>query len=151
MRDVVGSLFLRGGFSPENFPDLFYPLSVAAFVFLIGTVVLYNVQTRRHRHHPPLLDLQEWLLWTGLAFFGLLLVYATFKFYFIFVLVTLVIGIGTFIWIRFVRFPPLIATYNKILRRDRFLSQKRYNDPDATIRTKSTKRSRVKSKASKKR
>ena len=56
--------------------------------------MLYNVQTRRLHHHPPLVTLQEWLLWTGLTVFGLLLVYAIFKFYFVFVLVTIVIGLG---------------------------------------------------------
>jgi hypothetical protein len=149
-QDLIGSLFLAGGFDPRTFPDLFYPISVAAFVFLIGTIVLYNVQTRRLHRHPPLLNLQEWLFWTGLAVFGLLLVYATFKFYFIFVLVTLVVGIGTMIWIRFIRFPPLIKTYNAILRREQYLSQKRYKTPDSTIRSKSQ-RPRAKPKAKKKR
>lgn len=143
---ILDSLFLEGGFSPDNFQDLFYPVSVAAFVFLIGTVVLYNVQTRRLRHHPVLVNLNEWLFWTGLAVFGLLLVYAIFKFYFIFVLITLVVGIGTMVWIRFVRFPPLIAAYNSILRREQYLAQKRYRSPEATIRAKGKQRPRTKSK-----
>jgi hypothetical protein len=142
----LDSLFLDGGFSPENFPDLFYPISAAAFVLLIAAVVLYNVQTRRLHRHPPLVTLQEWLLWTALAVFGLLLVYAIFKFYFIFVLLTLVVGLATFVWIRFVRFPPLIAVYNQVLRRERFLSQARYRDPDATIRTRAKAKPRAKSK-----
>jgi hypothetical protein len=144
--DFLGSLFMDGGFSPQNFSDLFYPIAVAALVFLVGTVILYNVQTRRLHRHPPLVALQEWLLWTGLAVFGLLLVYCTFKFYFAFVLVTLIIGLAVFIWIRFVRFPPLIEAYNQALRRERFLSQKRYRDPDSTIR-----RSRSKASARKRR
>lgn len=142
---IVDSLFLAGGFSPENFPDLFYPVSVASFVLLVAAIVLYNVQTRRLHRHPPLVALQEWLFWTGLAVFGLLLVYAIFKFYFIFVLLTLVIGLGTFVWIRFFRFPPLIQTYNQVLRRERFLSQKRFRDPDSTIRSRS--KSKIKSKS----
>jgi hypothetical protein len=136
--DFLDSLFERGGFSPQNFPDLFYPVSVAAFLLLIGTVVLYNVQTRRLHRHPPLVSLQEWLLWTGLAVFGLLLVYAIFKFYFIFVLVTIVVGCAVFAWIRFVHFPPLIQTYNQVLRRERSLSQKRFSDASATIRSRSS-------------
>jgi hypothetical protein len=133
--DIIGSLFKVGGFSPGNFPDLFYPVAAAAFVFFIATIILYNVQTRRFHHHPPLLNLQEWLLWTGLAVFGLLLVYAVFKFYFAFVLVTVIVGIGAFVWIRFIRFPPIIEGYNQALRRERFLSQKRFRDADATIRS----------------
>lgn len=132
---ILDSLFLAGGFSPQNFPDLFYPVSAAALVLLVAAIVLYNVQTRRLRHHPPLVTLQEWLFWTGLAVFGLLLVYAIFKFYFVFVLVTLVIGLGVFVWIRFFLFPPRIEAYNQALRRERFLNQKRFRDPDATIRS----------------
>jgi hypothetical protein len=133
--DLLGSLFRDEGFSPQNFPDLFYPVAVASLAFLVGTVILYNVQTRRLHHHPPLVALQEWLLWTGLAVFGLLFVYCVFKFYFIFVLVTLVVGVAVFIWIRFVRFPPLIAAYNEALRRERFQAQKRFRDADSTIRS----------------
>ncbi len=146
-QSFLDSLFLAGGFGPENFPDLFYPISVAALVFLIGTVVLYNVQTRRLHRHPPLVNLQEWLFWTGLSVFGLLLVYAIFKFYFVFVLITLVVGIGTMIWIRFYRFPPLIRAYNAILRREQYQSQKRYASAESTIRSKSKPRSRPKSKS----
>jgi hypothetical protein len=127
-------LFARGGFSETNFPDIFYPVSVAAFVLLVASIVIYNVQTRRLKAHPPLVDLQEWLLWTSLAVFGLLLVCAIFKFYFVFVVGTLIVGLGTFAWIRFVRFPPLIETYNQVLRRERFLNQQRYRSAEATIR-----------------
>ena len=136
--DFLGSLFRDEGFSPQNFPDLFYPVAVASLVLLVGTVILYNVQTRRLHHHPPLVALQEWLLWTGLAVFGLLFVYCVFKFYFVFVLLTIIIGLAVFIWIRFVRFPPLIAAYNEALRRERFLAQKRFRDPDSTIRSRKT-------------
>jgi len=150
-QSFLDSLFLVGGFSPDNFPDLFYPITVAALVFLVGTVVLYNVQTRRLHRHPPLVNLQEWLFWTGLAVFGLLLVYAIFKFYFVFVLITLIIGIGTMVWIRFVRFPPLIMSYNNILRREQYMSQQRYATAESTIRAKGKSRPKSKSKSKKKR
>jgi hypothetical protein len=150
-QDIIGSLFLRGGFSPENFPDLFWPITVASIVFLIATGVLYYVQTKRLRHHPPLLNLQEWLLWTGLAVFGLMVVYSIFKFYFVFVLVTLVVGLGTMVWIRFWRFPPLIASYNKVLRHERFLSEQKYHSPEATIRKRSARKQKSKSKAKRRR
>jgi hypothetical protein len=140
----LDSLFLDGGFNHANFPDLFYPVAAAALVLLVVSVVLYNVQTRRLHRHPPLVALQEWLLWTGLAVFGLLLVYAVFKFYFIFVLVTVVVGCAVFVWIRFVRFPPLIEAYNQALRRERSLSQKRFRDASATIRSKRSARPRPK-------
>ena len=70
------------------------------------TVVLYNVQVRRLHRFDVLRNLQEWLLWTGLVFFGLLLVEGVFQFYFLFVLVTIIVGCSVFVWIRFFRFPP---------------------------------------------
>jgi small-conductance mechanosensitive channel len=142
---IIDSLFLRGGFSPQNFPDLFYSISIASFMLLVAAVVLYNVQTRRLHEHPPLVGLQEWLFWTALSVFGLLIVYAIFKFYFVFVLLTLIIGLATFIWIRFYHFPPLIESYNKILARQRSVDQTKYHDASATIRKRSAKKSKAKS------
>ena len=149
-QSILDSLFLEGGFGPDNFPDLFYPITIAALVFLVGTVVLYNVQTRRLRHHPPLVNLNEWLFWTGLAVFGPLLVYSIFAFYFVFVLGTIIVGVGVMIWIRWFRFPPLIVAYNAILRREQYLAQKKYASAEATIRTKSKGRSKPKTKSKKK-
>ena len=139
---LLDSLFLQGGFSPQNFPDLFYPVAIASLLFLVGAVILYNVQVRRLHRHPPLVALQEWLLWTALAVFGLLLVYWIFKFYFIFVLITVVVGLATFVWIRFVRFPPLIAAYNVQVHRARSMTQARYKRPEATIRPRKTRQRR---------
>ena len=138
----LDSLFKDGGFDPKIFTELFYPITVAALVLLIATVILYNVQTRRLHRHPPLVALQEWLLWTGLAVFGLLLIYAVFKFYFIFVLITVVVGLATFVWIRFVHFPPLIAAYNAQVHRARSMTQARYKRPEATIRPRKTRQRR---------
>ena len=149
-QSFLDSLFLEGGFNPDSFPDLFYPLTIAALVFLVGTVVLYNVQTRRLKPHPPLLNLNEWLFWTGLSVFGLLLVYSIFAFYFVFVLGTIIVGVGTMIWIRWFRFPPLIVAYNSILRREQYLSQKKYATADATIRAKTKGRAKAKPKSKKK-
>ncbi len=149
-QSFLDSLFLEGGFNPDSFPDLFYPLTIAALVFLVGTIVLYNVQTRRLKPHPPLLNLNEWLFWTGLSVFGLLLVYSIFSFYFVFVLGTIVVGVGTMIWIRWVRFPPLIVAYNSILRREQYLAQKKYASADATIRSKTKGRAKTKPKPKKK-
>ncbi len=141
----IESLFRDGGFNPVNFPDLFDPVWIASLVLLIASVVFYNVQTRRLHEHPPLVGLQEWLFWTSLSVFGLLIVYAIFKFYFFFVIVTLIVGLGTFVWIRFVRFPPIIESYNQLLARQRSLAQEKYTDADATIRKRSGRKSKGKS------
>ncbi|HSH22220.1 MAG TPA: hypothetical protein VK992_06380 [Candidatus Caenarcaniphilales bacterium] len=126
--------YLREQFTQQNFPDIFTPLWVAAAVLLVVQVILYNVRTRQLHRHEPLRTMQEWLLWTGLIVFGLLLTATLFKFYFFFVLVTLIVGLATFVWVRFVRFRPLIASYNEQLRRARSFSQSRYRHPDATVR-----------------
>lgn len=137
-QDFLGSLFAKGGFNAVNFPDIFYPVSFVAFGLLVAAIVLYNVQVRRLHRHPVLLNLQEWLLWTGICVFGLVLIEAIFSFYFAFVLVTVIVGCATFIWIRFVRFPPMIAGYNEMLRRARSFSAQKYKDPEATVRSRST-------------
>ena len=49
----------------------------------------------------------EWLLWTGISLFGLILVAAVFNFYLIVLLVILVTGLAVMVWVRFIRFPPL--------------------------------------------
>ena len=98
-RGFIEPLFLV--FDKEHFSDIFDPIWIASLVLLIGTVVLYNVRSRQLHRHEPLRTLQEWLLWTGLSMFGLVLVGALFHFYFLFVFAFIVIGILTFIWIRF--------------------------------------------------
>ena len=132
--------YLFKSFDSHNFADLFYPTWIAALVLLVGVVILYNVRTRQLHRHPPYLDLYEWLLWTGVVVFGLLLIFAVFVFDFIFVLITLVGGLALMVWIRFVRFPPLLAAYEQKLAKARYLSRLRYSKPEATIRSKPKKR-----------
>jgi predicted membrane-bound dolichyl-phosphate-mannose-protein mannosyltransferase len=120
-------------FNAHNFPDTYWPIMTVALVGLIVTVVLYNVRVRQLHRFEVLRNLQEWLLWTGLIFFGLLLVEGVFSFYFLFVLATIIIGCSVFVWIRFFRFPPLIAGYNEQLRRQRSYGQVR-KSAEATIR-----------------
>jgi small-conductance mechanosensitive channel len=126
----------RVQFRPENFPDIWLPIVVASAALLIGQIVLYNVRSRQLHRHEPLRTMQEWLLWTGLIVFGLILAGAIFSFYFVFILSFIVIGLAVYLWIRFVRFPPYIAFYNDQLQRARFFSRSRFAHPDSTVRTK---------------
>jgi hypothetical protein len=126
--------FLFTGFNTVNFPSLHWPIIVLSLVFLVGQIVLYNVRTRQLHRFTLLVSLQEWLLWTGVITFSLLLIEALFVFYFFFVVLTVLIGLATYVWVRFIRFPPEIAAYNEQLRRTRFFSQSKYKHPEATIR-----------------
>ena len=109
--------YLFEAFNAFFFPDLFYQTAVASIVGLVVLVVLYNVRTRQLHRHRPYLDLWEWLLWTGLITFSLLLVGAVFAFDFFLVLTTAVAGVATLVWIRFRRFPPIILAYERQLAR----------------------------------
>lgn len=123
-------------FNSRNFHDLFYPTWVGSLILLAAVVILYNVRTRQLRGHPPYLDLYEWLLWTGVITFGLLLVYALFVFDFLFVIITIVGGLAVFVWVRFIHFPPILAAYEAKLARQRYFSRLKFAHPESTIRTK---------------
>ena len=134
--------YLRIPFNQQNFPDLFTPIWVAALCLLVGQIVMYNVRSQQQHRHEPLRTMQEWLLWTGMVVFGLVLVATVFAFYFFVILLTVLIGLATYVWVRFFRFPPMIEVYNEQLRRARFFSQSRYEQPEATVRTRRTRRRR---------
>jgi hypothetical protein len=134
--------YLFKAFNSVNFPDLFWPTVVASAVLLVLVVVLYNVRTRQLRHHPPYLELYEWLLWTGVISFFLLLTYGLFVFDFLFVIVTELVMVAVFVWVRFVRFPPLLAAYERQLARQRYVSRQTFARPESTIRPKPVRRRR---------
>ena len=134
--------YLFRSFSKHNFPDLYNPLWMASLLLLIATVVFYNVRTRQLHRHKVYLEMYEWLLWTGVIVFSLMLVYAIFQFDWIIVLATLVVGLGTLLWVRFLRFPPYFRAYERQLAKQRYYSRDRFSKPESTIRTKSTRRRR---------
>jgi hypothetical protein len=127
-------LFLS--FNSVNFPDLFNPTWISSLVLLGALVILYNVRTRALRHHAPYLDMYEWLLWTGVIVFSLLLTFSVFVWDFLFVLITMIGGAAVFIWIRFVRFPPVFEVYERKLARERYFTRSKFSRPEATIRSK---------------
>lgn len=126
--------YLFETFNSHFFPDIFHPTWIAAAVMLIVLAVLYYWQTRALHRHPPYLDMWEWIWWTGLITFSLLLVEALFVFDYLLVLLTQIIGIGTLVWVRFVRFPPILRAYEAKLARERYFTRQRFAEPEATIR-----------------
>jgi uncharacterized membrane protein len=129
-------------FTPHNFPDLFTPIWIASLALLVTLVVLYNVRSRALHRHAPYLDLWEWLLWSGLALFGLVLTASVFSFEFIVLLVILAVGLGAMLWIRFLRFPPMLRAYEVRLAKQRYFTKQKFSRPETTIRPKTARRSK---------
>ena len=127
-------LFTR--FDTHSFPDLYTLTWVATLVLLGALVVLYNVRTKALHRHAPYLDMYEWLLWTGISLFGLILVAAVFNFYLIVLLVILVSGLAVLAWVRFVRIPPIFEIYEQKLAKQRYFTRSKFAHPEATIRPK---------------
>ena len=130
-------LFTR--FDSHKFPDIYTMTWIATVGLLIALVILYNVRTRALHRHAPYLDMYEWLLWTGISLFGLILVAAVFNFYLIVLLVILLAGLGVLLWVRFVRFPPVFAIYEQKLAKQRYFTRSKFAHPEATIRPKAAK------------
>jgi hypothetical protein len=128
--------YLFVAFSPENFPDLFNPLWIGSLVLLGILIALYVLRTRALHRHKLYLDMWEWIFWSGLITFFLLVVGAIFKFDFVVVLVIMLSGLITMAYARFRRFPPLFEAYEHQLARQRYLARARSSRPEATIRSK---------------
>lgn len=134
--------YLWIGFSKVNFPDLFNQVWISSLVLLILLVILYNVRTRALHRHRLYTDMWEWLLWSGLITFFLLIAGALFQFDFAVVLVIAISGIGVMLWARFRKYPPLFEAYEHQLARQRYLARAKGSKPEATIRSKPTRRRR---------
>ena len=132
--------YLFHSFSSNNFPDLFHPTWIASLVLLIVLMVLYRVRTRALHRHQPYVDLWEWLWWTGLITFSLVVIEALFVFDFFIVLITEIIGIATLVWIRFLRFPPMLDAYQARLARERYYTKQKFADPESTIKKRGSRR-----------
>jgi hypothetical protein len=126
--------YLFVSFNSHNFPDIFHPTWIASLILLAILTVLYNVRTRALHRHAIYLEMWEWLWWTGLITFSLLIIESLFVFDYFIVLVTEFAGIGTMVWIRFFRFPPMFAAYEQKMARERYFTRQKYSDPEATIK-----------------
>ena len=126
--------YLFESFNHDNFPDIFHPTWIAALVLLVVLTILYNVRTRALHRHAIYLEMWEWVWWTGLVTFSLIIIESLFVFDFFLVLVTLIIGLGTLVWVRFIRFPPFLAAYETRLAKERYFTKRKYADPEATIK-----------------
>jgi len=126
--------YLFTSFSNDNFPDIFHPTWIAALALLVMLTILYNVRTRALHRHAVYLEMWEWVWWTGLITFSLIIIEALFVFDFFLVLATMIIGLATLVWIRFIRFPPFFAAYETRLAKERYFTKQKFADPEATIK-----------------
>ena len=124
------------GFNNPNFPAIYTPVWQLSLALLVLGVIFYNFQGRRMHAYSVFLDMNEWLMWTTVGVFSLLLMYSVFGFDFLFVLPTMVGGAVLFLWIRFWHFPPLIRAYEERLARQRYFQRSKTAHPEATIRSK---------------
>ena len=127
-------------FNSINFPDLFNPIWVTSLVLLIVLIVLYVLRTRALHRHRLWLDMWEWIFWSGLITYFLLIVGSLFQFDFAVILVILGSGLFTMAWARFRRYPPLFEAYEHQLARQRYLARTRQSRPEATIRSRNVRR-----------
>lgn len=127
-------------FNSINFPDLFNLIWATSLVLLLVLIVLYVLRTRALHRHRLWLDMWEWLFWSGLITFFLLIVGAIFQFDFAVILVILGSGLLTMAWARFRRYPPLFDAYEHQLARQRYLARTRTTRPEATIRSRNVRR-----------
>ena len=127
-------------FTKTNFPDLFDQIWIASLALLVALVVLYSLRTKALHRHRLYTDMWEWLFWTGIITFTMLVIGAIFRFDLAVVVVTAVGGLSIFAWVRFRRYPPLFEAYEHQLARQRYLARARSSKPEATIRAKTQKR-----------
>jgi hypothetical protein len=131
--------YLFTSFNAFNFHDLFWPTIIASVLLLGGFLAIYAIRTRQLHAHAPYLEMYEWLLWTCVITFSWLVLCGLFVFDFIFVIVGEIVGLATLAWIRFVRFPPFFAAYERQLAKRRYFDRRRFSHPETTIRPKASK------------
>ncbi len=134
--------YLFKAFTQYNVPDLYGPLTVASLLWLIASIAVYNLRSRQLRRHTVYVQMYEWMMWTGVVTASLMLVYWVFHFDMILVLGTLVAGLGTLVWVRYRKFPPEFAAYERQLAKQRYFTRERFAHPETTIRAKNSRRRR---------
>lgn len=134
--------YLFQPFSRNGFPDLYNATWATGLALVVASIILYNWRTRVLHRHAPYLDLWEWLLWASVISGFMLVVASIFSFDFFIVLATVAFGVGTMLYARFWRFPPLFAIYEQKLARQRYFTKTKFSRPEATIRAKPSRRRR---------
>ncbi len=115
----MGKLF--DPFTPLNFADLFTLMWVAAFVILVGAIIVYNTAQRMYRRYPAILSLHEWIFWSLVVTWGVVPLLVVIHVPLALLLLIVVPGMVVAAYAAFVKFPPIIEAANVEIRRRRFV------------------------------
>ena len=108
-------------FTPLGFPDLFTLMWAGALVIVIGSVVVYTTAQRQYRRYPAILALHEWVFWSIIVTWGLVPLLAVIHVPLALIMLVVLPGLAIAAWAAFIKFPPVIATMNDEIRRQRFV------------------------------
>ena len=107
--------------TPIGFKDLFTLLWAGSLVILVGTIIVYLWAQRRYRRYPAILALHEWVFWALVIPFALTPLLVVIHVPLLLVLLVVLPGLAVAAYAAFIRFPPIIATANDEIRRQRFV------------------------------
>jgi hypothetical protein len=108
-------------FTPLGFPDLFTLMWAGALVIVIGAVLVYTTAQRQYRRYPAILALHEWVFWSIIVTWGLVPLLVVIHVPLALILLVVLPGLAIAAWASFFKFPPVIATMNDEIRRQRFV------------------------------
>jgi hypothetical protein len=115
-------------FTPIGFRDLFTLMWSGSLIIVVGAVFVYAAAQRRYRRYPAILALHEWIFWAIVVTWGLVPLLVVIHVPLALILLVVVPGMAVAAWATFVKFPPVIATMNDELRRQRFVPPPRRAD-----------------------
>ena len=108
-------------FTPIGFENLFTLMWAGAIVIVIGAILVYTAAQRRYRRYPAILALHEWIFWAIVVTWGLVPLLAVIHVPLLLILLVIVPGMAVALYAAFLKFPPIIATMNDEIRRQRFV------------------------------
>jgi hypothetical protein len=129
-------------FTPIGFESLFTLMWAGAIVIVIGAILVYTTAQRRYRRYPAILALHEWIFWAIVVTWGLVPLLAVIHVPLLLILLIVIPGMAVALWATFFKFPPIIATMNDEIRRQRFVPPPRRTERERAKATPAGRRRR---------
>ena len=108
-------------FTPINFADLFTLMWIGSILVIIGSITVYTVAQSRYRRYPAILALHEWVFWSIIVTWGIVPLLVIIHVPLMLLLLVIIPGIAVAAWASFIKFPPIIASANDEIRRQRYV------------------------------